>query len=288
MSNAIYWFFSQDWVGLLIALAVALAGIALGLWGHRAAGRWRRHSGVGVLALAGLLAAGSITHVARTAAAPANTPSPGELVDIGGYRLHVLAEGKARGKPTVVWLPGGQSAGHYLVHLHDMLKSETRSVLIDRPGTGWSDAGPFAGSTALEAEEIVKALERAGERRPCVLAGHSFGGLLVANVARRHPELVAGVVLLDPTPPDTIVYAPYNPILGGMRLGLMVGAVFGLFGINEEILGGAAAAEDHRPDGARALLRPRHAATEYAQSACSKISFRRVSSPWNRLRLSCT
>ena len=243
MSNAIYWFFSQDWAGLLIALAVALAGVALGWWGHRSAGRWRRYSAVGVLVLAGLLAAGSITHVVRTAAARADNPPPGELVDIGGYRLHVLAEGAARGKPTVVWLPGGHSAGHYLVHLHDTLKSETRSVLIDRPGTGWSDAGPFPRSTAMEAEEIVRALERAGERSPYLLAGHSFGGLLAANVARRHPELMAGVVLLDPTPPDTIVYAPYNPILGNMRLGLMVSAVFGLFGISEEMLSGAAAAE---------------------------------------------
>jgi pimeloyl-ACP methyl ester carboxylesterase len=33
---------------------------------------------------------------------------------------------------------------------------------------------------------------------PCVLAGHSWGGMLVQLVAFRRPDLVAGLVLVDP------------------------------------------------------------------------------------------
>src|SRR6202012_649536 len=33
---------------------------------------------------------------------------------------------------------------------------------------------------------------------PCVLAGHSWGGVLVQLLAVRHPDLVAGLVLVDP------------------------------------------------------------------------------------------
>ncbi len=247
MSGALHTLLSQDWAGLAFALAVALVGGALWYRGHRTSGRWLRHTGLGALVVAAVLAAGSIVHLARTAAARADHPPPGELVDVGGYRMHLLAEGQARGNPTVVWLPGGHGAGLYLHHLHETLKSEARSVLIDRPGSGWSDAGPFPRSTALEAEEVVKALERAGERPPYLLAGHSFGGLLAANVARRHLELVAGVVLLDPTPPDTIIYAPHNPVLGSARAGLMVSAVASLFGISEAMLAGAASG-DAEPD----------------------------------------
>ncbi|MYE10427.1 MAG: alpha/beta hydrolase [Gammaproteobacteria bacterium] len=243
MSNALYVLLSQDWAGLVIALAVALVGGASWWWGNRAGGRWRRRSGLGVLVVAALLAAGAIVHIVRVAGARADHPPPGELVDMGGYRIHVLAEGEARGRPTVVWLPGGHSAGLYVHHLHEGLAREARSVLIDRPGTGWSDVGPFPRSTALEAEEIVEVLERAGERPPFVLAGHSFGGLLVANVARRHPELTAAVVLLDPTPPDTIIYAPHNPVLGSMRAGILASAVVSLFGIGEAMLAGAGSAE---------------------------------------------
>ncbi len=242
MGNSLYTLLSQDWAGLAIALAVALAGGALRFWGYRADGRWRRYSGTAVLVIAVVLAAGAIVHVVRTGSARADHPPPGELVDVGGYRMHILAEGEPDGKPTVVWLPGGHSAGLYLHHLHESLRKEARSVLIDRPGSGWSDAGPFPRSTALEAEEVVEVLERAGEKPPYVLAGHSFGGLLAANVARRHPELVAGVVLLDPTPPDTIVYAPYNPVLGNMQAGMLASAVMSLFGIGQAMLAGDSSA----------------------------------------------
>ena len=33
---------------------------------------------------------------------------------------------------------------------------------------------------------------------PCVLAGHSWGGILVQLLAFRRPDLVAGLVLVDP------------------------------------------------------------------------------------------
>ena len=51
-------------------------------------------------------------------------------------------------------------------------------------------------------------LEGAGEAGPFVLAGHSYGGLLAANFARRHPDRTAALVLLDASPPDAFIYAP--------------------------------------------------------------------------------
>lgn len=38
-----------------------------------------------------------------------------------------------------------------------------RTRPIDHPGSGWSDIGPFPRTTAREADEVVRALERAGE-----------------------------------------------------------------------------------------------------------------------------
>lgn len=150
--------------------------------------------------------------------------------------MHVLAEGEPGGRATVVWMPGAHEAGYALYHLHAALRLEARSVLVDRPGSGWSEPGPLPRTTAGEAEEVVRALSAAGEKGPFVLVGHSFGGLLVANIARRHPDIVSAVVLLDATPPDAINYAPPNPFLVGMRKGALLTSLLRLFGIHHDTM----------------------------------------------------
>lgn len=206
--NTICALLAHSWAGLLIAGLVAAAG-----WLIARSARWVgrprvRFLGYLVLALAALLAAGSLVAIVWIHRGETGRPPMGELVDVGGYRLHVLAEGDARGGPTVVWIGGGHAAGLSMYHLHKAMQGETRSILFDRPGTGWSDTGPFPASTRREAEELRTLLEGSGERGPFVMVGHSYGGLLAANYARRYPQTTAGVVLLDPTPPDVFTYLP--------------------------------------------------------------------------------
>lgn len=228
--DAVLALLSRDWSGVLLALVVALVSWALTRWVGGDFGQWTLALGL-VLAL--LLGAASLRHLFTLAKARRAHPPPGRLVDIGGYRVHLLAEGEARdGRPPVVWFAGGHASGYSIHHLHRAFRGETRSILIDRPGTGWSDAGPFPRTTAREAEEMVLALERAGEKGPFVWAGHSFGGLLVANVARRRPDLVHTLVLLDPTPLETIVFGPRLGALKDMRRLAWLGGFAQLFGVN--------------------------------------------------------
>ena len=221
---------SRDWAGLVMAMLVAAAAWALAQTTGNGVGTLLL--GLGLL-LAGVLALASLRHLLTLAQARRAHPAPGQMIDMGGYRVHLLAEGQARpGRPPVVWFAGGHASGYSIHHLHRALRSETRSILIDRPGTGWSDAGPFPRSTAREADEVVLALQRAGETGPFVWAGHSFGGLLVANVARRRPDLVHTLVLLDPTPLETIVFGPRLGALKAMRRTAWLGGFAQLFGVN--------------------------------------------------------
>ncbi len=220
----------RDWAGLLIALLVAAAAWVLAQTIRNGIGR--ALLGLGLL-LAALLAMASLRHLFTLAKARRAHPAPGQMIDLGGYRVHLLAEGAVRdGRLPVVWFAGGHASGYSIHHLHRAFRSETRSILIDRPGTGWSDAGPFPRTTAREAEEMVLALERAGEKGPFVWAGHSFGGLLAANVARRRPDLVHTLVLLDPTPLETIVFGPRLGALKDMLRTAWLGGFAQLFGVN--------------------------------------------------------
>ena len=218
---------SRDASGLLIAALVAALG-----WLLRALGAplWLAAMPVAAGIALALLSLRHLLTLARTRRA---LPPPGRMIDLGGYRVHLLAEGEVRdGRPPVVWFAGGHASGCAIHHLHRAFRGETRSILIDRPGTGWSDAGPFPRTTAREAEEMVRTLERAGERGPFVWAGHSFGGLLAANIARRRPDLVHTLVLLDPTPLETIVFGPRLAALKDMRVTSWLGGFAQLFGID--------------------------------------------------------
>ncbi|MFF8594394.1 alpha/beta fold hydrolase [Streptomyces sp. NPDC015220] len=203
VADAILQLLSRDWAGLALALPPA----AVGAW-CVTLGSGRRVLGGLLCAVALALVLGSLRHLTHVARVRVRYPPPGRMVDVGGYRMHLLAEGDAGPRPTVVWMPGGHAGGYAMYRLHALIRERTRSVLVDRPGSGWSDPGPFPRTTAAEAVELLTALERSGENGPFVLVGHSFGGLLMANAARRRPDLMAGLVLLDPTPPDVVAFGP--------------------------------------------------------------------------------
>lgn len=233
MLNFFFRLFSREWAGLQIAAVLTLALLGLLHTTHLTSDELQRALTVAALAPGVLLSIGALAHLQRRARIRRKLPPPGRLIDIGGYCVHVLAEGQTRADaPAIVWFAGGHAGGFAIHHLHRALRDETRSILIDRPGTGWSDTGPFPRTTAREAAEMVLALERAGEKGPFIWAGHSFGGLLCANIARRHPELVHTLVLLDPTPLETILFGPRFSAIREMQRSAIFSGLAQLFGID--------------------------------------------------------
>ena len=218
---------SREWLGLLAAMLCGIVGLAL----HPALPLL----GDFLIGLALLLAAGALTHLFIFMQARRRYPPPGRLINVAGTQIHLLAEGDVSGHHPIVWFGGGHAAGLVMDHLHRVLRMETRSILIDRPGTGWSGTGRFPRTTVREAEEMVEALKASGEQGPFIFAGYSFGGLLAANIARRHPELVARLVLIDPTPLETIVFGPRLGAIKTMRRIAFVTGVFRLFGIHFDV-----------------------------------------------------
>src|SRR5258706_2960092 len=82
--------------------------------------------------------------------------------------------------------------------LGEMLASNHRVILIDRPGHGWSTRARLEDSApAIQGRMIDEALEKLGVG-PVILVVHSWSGALGARMALDYPERVAGLVMLAP------------------------------------------------------------------------------------------
>lgn len=120
--------------------------------------------------------------------------SPGQLIDIGGHRLHVRCTGS--GSPVVILESGLGEAGAYWGWISAAVAPETTVCAYDRAGRGWREPAPVAQDGFAVAGDLHVLLERAHIEAPFVLVGHSSGAQYVRIYAGRYPEQVAGMVLL--------------------------------------------------------------------------------------------
>src|SRR5215218_4840882 len=159
-----------------------------------------------VVALLILAVVGAIYQVIATARAERAHPPPGELVDVGGHRLHIHCVGQ--GSPTVVLDGGtGEMSAHWVLVQREV-SDTTRVCAYDRAGMGWSEMGPEPRDAKRISSELHALLKGANIEGPFVLVGHSFGGLYTRTYAARYPDEVAGVVLVDSSSPDQFSYPP--------------------------------------------------------------------------------
>jgi len=156
--------------------------------------------------------------------------APSGLFDVGGgRRLYLDCQGA--GVPTVFIIPGKGSyaeAWNVVVPPDDPVRSSpydlieqaklghspdavqptgahtTRVCAYDRPNTrpdgrDLSTPVPQPHSVQQDVDDAVALIAAAQLAGPFVVVAHSYGGLVADLRARTHPELVAGLVMVDPT-----------------------------------------------------------------------------------------
>jgi pimeloyl-ACP methyl ester carboxylesterase len=165
-------------------------------------GRWLLYPVIALLALASI--GGGYQTLGEAADAKAY-PMPGQLIDVGGHRLHLSCTGA--GTPTVVLEPGAGEMSSNLGWIAPAVARDTRVCVYDRAGRGWSEPASTAQDGAQIATDLHTLLQRGHVPGPYVLAGHSFGGLYVLTFAARYPDEVAGMVLVDSTAPASAANA---------------------------------------------------------------------------------
>ncbi len=154
-----------------------------------------------VLTVLALAAVGGGYQTVRERADANAYPMTGQLIDVGGHRLHLNCTGS--GSPTVVLQPGGGDFSAAMAWIAPAVAAHTRVCVYDRPGRGWSQPTNSPQDATQVSTDLHTLLQGAHAPGPYVLAGHSFGGLYVLTHAYRYPNDVAGMVLIDSTNPAT-------------------------------------------------------------------------------------
>lgn len=160
----------------------------------------------GLASVLGLTLVGYLYEPVAAAADAKAYPPPGQLVDVGGYRLHINCTGT--GSPTVVIDAGlGDWSTPWEVVQSEVAKT-TRVCTYDRAGMGWSDPGPLPRDAAHVARELHTLLQNAHVPGPFVMVGHSLGGLGVRVFVHEYASEIAGVVMIESMNPRQLPQSP--------------------------------------------------------------------------------
>jgi pimeloyl-ACP methyl ester carboxylesterase len=133
--------------------------------------------------------AATLTAVAAVHAGEAQVQRPGYVLQ---------AEQAGSGALTVVFESGfGQGPGVWKAVVAE-LGDACQCVVYARAGLGKSGSDGRPKTIQAHLDDLGAVVDALAPGRNVVLVGHSYGGLLVTEFARRHPERVAALVLVDP------------------------------------------------------------------------------------------
>lgn len=128
---------------------------------------------------------------------------PGEMYSLETHRLHSWSLGE--GNCTVVLEPGLGGSTLEWLPMAEKLGKEAQVLLYDRAGYGWSDPGINPRHVLRLASELKSLLEIRSINGPLILAGHSYGGLIMREFARIADNPIKGLVLVDSSHEDQFI-----------------------------------------------------------------------------------
>jgi pimeloyl-ACP methyl ester carboxylesterase len=157
-----------------------------------------------MLAAAAVALGGLVTQIALTRRDRRRHAAPGVLVN----GLHVRQTGDQG--PSVVFEAGLAATSLNWTRVQEALAGDARTWSYDRAGLGWSRHSRGIRSIARMTDDLRALTRQLAVPRPFVLVGHSFGTFVVRVYARRFPEDVAALVLIDPVMPDEFADASWT------------------------------------------------------------------------------
>lgn len=192
---------------------------------------------------------------------------PGEMYSVVTHRLHARILGSST--VTIIFEPGLGGSSLEWLPLTEQLSQDTQTLLYDRAGYAWSDPGSqprHVMRLSTETYLLMLAMQIDG---PVVLVGHSYGGLIMRQLAAIIPNKILGLVLVDASHEDQ-----FQRMSGKGRVAMLPSS-------NHFILSAPSLHSGLRPDVRRkieALSRMRksyaalHAEISHFEESCAHIS----------------
>jgi pimeloyl-ACP methyl ester carboxylesterase len=125
------------------------------------------------------------------------------LLDVGGHKIHAVIVGD--GSPAVVMISGMGDFALDWTLVQPQIGKFARAVAYDRAGEAWSE-GAAVSALRAHADDLHALLAAANVAPPYVLVGQSWGGAIARVYAAKHPADVAGMVLIDSTQADSLLW----------------------------------------------------------------------------------
>ncbi len=206
-----------------------------------------RYIGGSAVALVALLALGIIYQLRGLARDARRFPPPGQRLDVGGYRLHVVCVGD--GAPRVVLESAIAASSLSWSRVRREVARFTTACAYDRAGLGWSEQATTPRTLDRVVDDLHAVIANMHCALPCVMVGHSFGAFVCLAYAAQYSQEVGGLVLVDP-PSDWVPTSSRQAyLLRGAILMSRLGGVLARVGVVRACLalltGGAPAMPRH-------------------------------------------
>lgn len=144
-------------------------------------------------------------------------PFSGKRLDLGGYNLHYLDEGKGE---TVLMVHGNPTWSFYFRDVVKALSPDFRCIVPDHMGMGLSDKpndDHYNYTLRTRVDDLEALMDKVAPTGPVTLIVHDWGGMIGMSWAVRHPERIKAIVALNTSCFRLPEEKPFPPGLKVMR-----------------------------------------------------------------------
>jgi len=130
-----------------------------------------------------------------------NVHSQNRFINVDSSKIWVNTigiENRKEGQPIIVFESGYGTPMDNWDKVLEGVSKLAPLVTYDRPGIGKSKPIDEIPSIENVSDRLIRILNHLELEPPYILVGHSLGGLYVRGFANYHPDLLAGLVMVDP------------------------------------------------------------------------------------------